>query len=335
MKKSALLCFVWLAACSSSAIEQGQANNSLTLAYNTKVNAEPISQSERIRLLDLEAYRHRTAFEPLEKKRIALQAEHDRQFAIIEKEFPACHHQNYCDSDLFHGSFEKVTRYNELVSILRRSDFALFEVEKQIKEENYRHDLVSRNIYNRYLVHEILEIPQKYPFFNRFMVQSFEVFAHKKEFTNRILQFAGKVQPKIRSDLIFSTFGQEIDDGSVLLTLDIIPFFPGHDITPPHYLLTVLINTHQLDPQLYEKNFLKDWASSLWTADRSELKKEAYCGFYAIAADSIMNQFSIAQKNACSDLRDLLHGNSRVPFAEHMSTHEWLLPLAYLELESN
>ena len=327
------LCLLSLVAC-SRVVDVNHATNELAISYDTTVNAEPLSRAERIRLLDLEAYRHRTSFDALEKKRVLLQAEHDRQFAVIEKEFPECNHQLHCNSDLFRGTIERVTKYNQLISILRQGDFELFEVMRQIKKENARHDLVDRNIYNRFLAHEILDVPQSYPFFNRFMVHSLEVFSNHQEFVNRMLQFSGDVKPKIRGDLVFTMLGQEIDDAAVFLTLDLIPFFPGSgEQRQRRYLLTVLINSHHLDPQFYEKNFIREWASTLWVADRTRLKKEAYCGFYSIAASTLLDQFSKAQHYQCDELRAILHDKTRIDFVEHMATHEWLLPIAYFEPE--
>ncbi len=90
------------------------------------------------------------------------------------------------------------------------------------------------------------------------------------------------------------------------------------------------MNTHQLDPQLYERGFQQAWARKFAQADL--LRQETYCGLYSIASPMLVGKLGPAKAKPCEDMREAIQALDANRFREASSPDNWMIPVSFRAL---
>lgn len=329
------LSLLLLAACTTP--DNDRSTNFGRLVFDTRVNVEPVDRNERTRLLQLERHRYKLAIEPLRARFAVTQAERAAYFASIEKEFPECAKQRHCSGALSKGPVNRFERYNELVTSLRRYDYLLFDLETHIDDVERNHDVSERRIYNRYLVYEMLAVKEFRPLFQRLMVHSLESFPARDVISRRLLEFTDRdLYANQIGDFDFRMLGRPVDEGAVLLTLDVEPVRTAAPANQERrFLATFLINTHQRDPQFYEKPFLREWTRLFSEPGRKGLREEAFCGLYSVAGSTLVAKMQPSKFGMCKAVRARAQSLDSQKFYDRFSGEAWLTPISFVQIVRN
>jgi hypothetical protein len=330
--KRLLPLLLFLAACTTP--DNDRATNYGRLLFDTRVNIEPVDRLERTRLLQLERHRFKLAITPLRARLKATQDERAAYFSQIEAEFPECSRQRHCVPTFSKGKVRAFERYNELVTSLRKYDYLILDLEARIEDVERNHDVNERRIYNRYLVHEMLAVAEFKPLFQRLMVHSLEAFPAQEVISRRLLDYADRdIYANQIGDYAFRMMGKPVDEAAILLALDVEPIrTDARAAEERRFLATFLVNTHQRDPQFYEKPFLREWSRLFSEPGRRALRESAFCGLYSIAGSTLAAKMQPSKIGACRLARQRMQALSAEKFYDRFPGEEWLAPISFVQI---
>jgi hypothetical protein len=306
-------------------VENDPTTNSAAALYQTRVDFMPPSRSERIAqiahedrvLADTEA-RLQGKIDTLHKEREAL-------FEQLAAKFPECRSQKHCLSFLTKGDAKKFEEFREERAVLGKVDAEIGETESTLALWRRRRDLRVRSIYNRYLVNEVLGAAKLDERIGEILVHSAEAYPDRQTLSRRLVSLAGpNIVPMMVGDLDFRMMNKPVDEAAVILTLDVRLRTGGR------YLSTLLVNTHQLDPQFYEQGFQSAWARKF--AQPDILRRETYCGVYSIASSLLLAKLGAGKAKPCAEMRENLQSLDAARYKEANRPDNWMLPVSYRAL---
>lgn len=320
---TALACMAVAGACTT--VENDPTTNSAVALYQTRVDFMPPSREERISQIAHEDRVFAEKQASLQAKMDTLHKERDALFESLAAQFPECRSQKHCLSFLTKGDTKRFEDFREARTVLGKVDAELGEAEATLEIWRRRRDLRVRSIYNRYLVKEVLGAAKVNPRIAEILVHSAEAFPDRESISRRLVSLAGPdVVPMLVGDLDFRMMNKPVDEAAVLLTLDV------RLTSGVRYLSTLLVNTHQLDPQFYERGFQQAWAKKF--AEVEVLRQETYCGIYSIASPLLLAKLGHAKAKPCQDMRETIQALDAARFAEANRPGNWMMPVSYRAL---
>lgn len=318
-----LACLVLASACTT--VENDPTTNSNAAVYQTRVDFMPPSRSERISQIAHEDRVLADKESVLEAKLETLQKEREALFENLAMKFPECRSQKHCLSFLTKGDTKRFEDFREARTALGKVDADIGETESTLALWRRRRDLRVRSIYNRYLVKEVVGAASMDNRLDSIFVHSAEAYPNRQSLSRRLISLAGPdVVPMLVGDLDFRMMNKPVDEAAILLTID-VRLKSGF-----RYLSTLLVNTHQLDPQFYEQGFQRAWAKRL--AEPEALRRETYCGIYSIANPILLAKLGPSKAKPCQDMRETIQALDAVHYREANSPDNWMLPVSYRTL---
>lgn len=298
--------------------------------FSTRVDFDPPNREQRDQFIEVDKRITSTKLKEIEAKIDGLEAERERLFVEIRDDFPECENQSHCISDLAKGSIQRFERYREIHKLIGGVDLQLAQAQLEFDAWKKRGELRERAIYNRYLVSEMLKTKGFHPNIEQILVHSLEAFPNRERLSRRLLQLIDpNLVPAIVGDLDFQMLGRPVDEAAVIATFD-VRLFAQKNIPAERFLITFLVNSHQLDPQFYEKEFLKIWSKRLAERQQRQLVDEVFCGLFSIASDTILPRLDTAKNKTCRADRQFQRGLKADRFVERTKTDLWLLPIHYV-----
>jgi len=318
----------WLVMASAcTTVESDPTTNSAAVLYRTRVDFMPPTRAERISQIAYEDRALALKEAELDAKVDTLNKEREALFEELSAKFPECRSQKHCLSFLTKGSTRKFEQFREERAVLGKVDSELAEAESTRELWRRRREIRVRAIYNRYLVREVLGAAKWDDRIDEIMVHSAEVFPDRRGLSRRLVSLAGPdIVPMLVGDLDFRMMGKPVDEAAVILTLDVrLKAEKGS-----RYLVTLLVNTHQLDPQFYEQGFEQAWARKF--AQPELLRKEIFCGIYSIASPLLLAKLGSAKAKPCEDMRESMQAKHAERYEEANHSESWMLPVSYRAL---
>ncbi len=309
-----------------------QSYASLAGGNRTRVTFAPLTREQAKRYLEAERHTFKVNTDPMLNRKTGLVAGRETRWREISKEFPDCDRQMHCLSQISRGSVQQFERFNELAKEIYAYDKEIAEIDIAVEDWQSRLDLRSRAILNRFVVHEVLQLPTVERRFQGVLVYSLESFETKRQLATRLFQSTGQnLEPRVIGDFDFRMLGRPLDEAAVIASFEVYLMPPLNDFSQPtRYVVTMLVNAQQLDLRYYDKDFLRPWAAKLSEAFQASLKEEAPCGVYAIASETFAPRISLMRPKKCVQLRNELRGNGDPDqFKNRFAQDRWIVPLAY------
>jgi hypothetical protein len=298
--------------------------------FSTRVDFEPPNQEKRDQFLEVDRRITQAKLAEIQTRIDGLDAERARLFAEIRQDFPECENQGHCISDLAKGSIKRFERYREIHKLIGGVDLQLAEVQNEFDRWKRRGELRERAIYNRYLVAEMLKTKGFHPNIENILVHSLEAFPNRESLSRRLIQLIDPwLVPAIVGDLNFQMMGKPIDEAAVIATFDVL-LFRRDNLPAERFLITFLVNSYQLDPQFYEKEFLKLWSKRLAEPGQKRLSEEVFCGLFSIASETLLPRLDAAKGKTCRAERMAQRDLQATKYLERIKTESWLLPIHYV-----
>lgn len=322
-----------LPGCTVTSVESDRTTFNVPVAVRTRVTFEPLSREKAARYMEAERHAFKVGTDPLRERLEGLRAGRKERYDEVEREFPECSKQRHCTSHLSRGSVQRFERYNELSKEVLEYDRRIVELEAAIREWERRLELRTRAIVNRFLVHEVLKLPELETRFQGLLVWSLESFDTRRQASNHLFRYTGQeMEPLVLGDLDFRMLGLPVDEAAVIATFEVYLYaLHNEPLAPTRYVVTMLVNTHQLDLRYYDKDFLREWAGRLAEPFQEQLRQEIYCSIYSIASDTLVPRLdqNRARRLKCGEKRALMRAKQGERFADRFAPGFWLLPLAY------
>jgi hypothetical protein len=334
MRNSFLVCLGGLSALLSACttVETDRTTLDIPIAIRTQVTFEPLDREKAARYLETERHAFKANTEPMLKEKTALEAGRKERFDEISREFPECGRQRHCTSHLSRGDVKRFERFNDLSKEILEYDRRIVVLEAAIRDWERRLELRSRAILNRFLVHEVLQMPEFEKRFQGVMVYSLESFDTRKQLSYHLLRYGGDANlvPAVLGDFNFRMLGRPIDEAAVIATFEVylMPLF-NEPRAPTRYVVTMLVNTFQLDLRNYDKDFMREWATKMSEPFQEALRQEVYCGMYSIASETILPRLAANKQKRCQDARMKMQALFADKFLDRFTPATWMLPLAY------
>ena len=327
-----ILCFLALAVLYSCAsVDTDRTTLSMPTLIHTRVTFEPLDRNQAQRYLESERHSYKVHTAPMVERKEGLERGREERFTEIRGEFPECDRQRHCMAHVSMGDVKRFERFSDLTKEINKYDTELVEIDTALRDWQSRLDLRSRAIINRFVVHEVLQLPTVERRFQGVQVYSLESFETRKQAAVNLMRYAPKeVQPELLGDFDFRMLGRPIDEAAVIATFDVYLMPPLNDFAQPtRYVVTMLVNTHQLDLRFYDKDFLRPWAAKFVEPYQTELKQQAYCGVYSVAGETLAPRLDILRPRHCAEQRALMRSLDAARFPDRFAPDQWMLPLAY------
>ena len=324
--------FLLLASCTT--MEADRTTLSLPKAVHTRVTFEPLDREQAQRYLLGEKQSFKVHTQPMTERRESLARGREERYAEIRREFPECGRQRHCLQHISTGDVKKFERYNDLTKELNKYDSEIIEIDTALRDWQNRLELRSRAILNRFLVHEVLQMPSVEPHLQGVLVYSLESFETRRQVGVNLMRYSSEeLEPQLLGDYDFRMLGRPVDEAAVIATFEIYLTTPRNDFNQPtRYVVTMLVNTHQLDLRFYDKDFLRPWAAKFVEAYQPTLRTEAYCGLYSIAGQTLAPRMGSQQARRCAEVRTEMRNTDAAKFPDRFTPDRWLLPLGYYPL---
>jgi len=331
MKLRFVLLATLLVSCTN--INLDKSTNYFPASIRTQIDFQPPHREERLRRIGQEQALFNRDTAPFRQEIERLTEERTNLFREVEKEFPQCRKQKHCLSQMVRQDVKRFERYNEVTVGLRNYDRQLIEQEAKLALLEYRKNMRVRALYNRYLVYEFLQLQKQSRQILNMRAHSLEAFQDRKSLSYRILRLLKDETyfPAVVGELDFQTWGKPIDEASVLATFDIV-VRDSQDPSdlPSRYLVTFLINSHQLDTQAYESHFHKAWVKLITEKEQKTLRGQVLCGGYSIASPFLAARLDPRTSRPCTERRALMQTKSFFNYEKSNPEH-WMIPVAYFK----
>lgn len=322
-----------LCGCVASSVDVDRTTLNVPVAVRTQVTFEPLTREQANRYIQGERHTYQEQTGPVRDRVESLKAGRKERYDEIEREFPECGKQRHCTSHLSRGAVARFERYNELSREILEYDRRIIELEAALAEWDRRLELRTRAIVNRFIVHEVLQIPQTVQKFQSILVWSLESFDTRRQVSYHLFRYVGQdMVPLVLGDLDFRMTGMPVDEAAVIATFEVylMPLF-NEPLAPTRYVVTMLVNTHQLDLRFYDKDFMRDWATKLAEPFQEQLREEVFCGIFSVAGETLVPRLNQnrARHLKCGDLRMAMQVQKAERFPDRFAPLHWMLPVAY------
>lgn len=322
-----------LASCAS--VESDMSSNDRLSLVRTRVDFNPITRPEREKLIQFEARALETATAPIKAELAEVAKARKARYEQIKGQFPDCEKQKHCISTLARGNVKDFERYNELTKTLRGFDLKTIELEASIRAWQNRYELRTRSINNRFLVHEILQLPKVEPRLSSVMVHSLQAFDSRRPLSERLLRLADNdAVATTWGDLNFTMLGRPVDEAAVIATFDVFlnrnPEIKDQNVGE-RFVLSFLVNSQNADSLSYDAGFLRFWAGLFVEREQRRLREKALCALYSIAGDTLVPKLSDARASSCAMERARMQS---LPKTRQFGAEEWLLPIGYFHVQA-
>jgi|GEM_PF-6790011 len=327
---ASLALFLLLSACTT--VDTDRTTLDMPVAIRTKVTFEPLNRERAERYLETERNTFRVNTEPMKKEKTALEAGRKERYDEISREFPECGRQRHCTSELSRGDVKRFERFNDLSKEILEYDRRIVVLDAAIRDWERRLELRSRAVINRFLVHEVLQLPETEKRFQGLLVYSLESFDSRKQMSYHLLRYGGNqnLVPAVLGDLNFRMLGRPIDEAAVIATFEVylMPLY-NEPLAPTRYVVTMLVNSFQLDLRYFDKDFMQAWGQKLAEPFQEALRQEVYCGMYSISSDTLLPRLAANRTKRCLGPRERMQAKYTEKFADRFDPASWMLPLAY------
>lgn len=323
-----------LSACTSPQVDRS--TNYTPAIFRTRLDFQPPNSEERDRQLGLEERDYERATAPLKDKFEGLKLERELLYTELEGAFPECKRQRHCLQFLAKGTVERFERYRPKRQQITALDREIYIVESQIAQWDRRRDLRRRALFNRYVVYELLQTREWGPDIQDVTVHSLEAYPDRRALSHRLVELTQDgLEARVLGDLQFRMLGRPVDEASVLATLD-LRFKPEKipRLGASRALITLLVNSHQVDPHQYERGFLREWTRRVGEPNRQPLLSEVFCGLYGIAGETLVARLNSSKAKPCAPLRLKLQAERAEAFSDRFDPAKWLLPIAFVQTET-
>jgi len=319
-------------------VDTDRTTMALPTAIRTQVTFEPISRENATRYIEAERHILKTNVAPMREEISGLQAGRKERYDEISREFPECGRQRHCQSRISRGNVKRFERFNDLAKEILEYDKRLVNLESSVLEWERRFDLRHRAILNRFLVHEMLQLPEFENRFQAILVYSLESFDTRKQLSQHLLRYSGDEElfATMLGDLNFRMLGRPVDEAAVIATFEVY-LMPRYDEprAPTRYVISMLVNTHQLDLRHYDKDFVKEWSAKLVEPFQEVLRQDVYCGMYSIASETLLPKLDGRKKlKSCVGRRVRMQAKEADQFKDRFHPGASMLPLAYFPMAS-
>lgn len=305
-------------------------------ALRTHITFEPLNREKANRYIEMERHVHKQNTESLREELAGLQAGRKERYEEISREFPECRRQRHCQSQLSRGSVKRFERFNDLAKELLEYDKRIVVLEASLNDWDRRLELRTRAILNRFVVHEVLQIPANVNSFQGIMAYSLESFDTRKQMSQHLLRYAGNnnLVASVVGDLDFRMFGLPVDEAAVIATFEVylLPIYRERE-APTRYVVTMLVNTHQLDLRFYDKDFMRSWGAKLAEPFQEALRREVFCAMYSISGKTLLPRLATGLAERCEPARLRLQPKDGNSFENRFPPDSWMLPLAYFPIK--
>ncbi len=325
-----LTAFSCLVGCSVAQTDPN--NRAWETVLRTKLTFEPLDRERARAYIESERHAYQKATVGLRERIQGLENGRGERYGQISREFPECDRQKHCLSRLSKGDVKRFERYTELAKEIHTYDAELVELRANLQDWTHRFELRQRAILNRFLVHEVLRLPSIEKRLQGVLVYSLENFATRRQLSQALLASANIV-PKFYGDYDFRMLGRPVDEAAVIATFEVyLAATPAQPEAPSRYVVSLLVNTHQLDLREYDHDFLKAWGAQLAEPYQKKIQQEVYCGLYSIAGKTLAAQFEALRIRTCGDVRNSMLGLDAQRFADRFAPEKWMLPISYFAM---
>ncbi len=305
------------------------------ISVRTQVTFEPLSRESATRYIETEKHVFKKNIDPMREEKAALEAGRKERYDEISREFPECGRQRHCQSNLSRGNVKRFERFNDLNKEILEYDRRIVALEASIRDWERRLELRTRAIINRFVVHEVLQLPSLEKRFQGILVYSLESFDTRKQMSYHLMRYGGSdnLVPTVLGDLDFRMLGRPVDEAAVIATFEVylMPLY-NEPKAPTRYVVTMLVNTHQLDLRHYDKDFMRDWSAVLAEPFQEELRSQVFCGMYSISSRTLIPRLSANRTKRCEGPRDRMQAKYSEKFRDRFPPNSWMLPLAYFPM---
>lgn len=322
-----------LSSCSST--QTDPSTHSWESVLRTRLTFEPLDREKARAYIESERHTYQQNTVKLKERIQGLENGRAERYGEISREFPECKRQKHCMSALSKGDIKRFERYTELAKEINAYDSELVDLKATVQDWTYRFELRQRAILNRHLVHEILQLPSVEKRLQGILAYSLESFGTRRQLSQRLLGYAGEsIVPKFYGDYDFRMLGKPVDEAAVIASFEVyLTPSPDEPEAPNRYVITLLINTHQLDLREYDQDFLKTWGASFAEPFQKKLLQEAFCGMYSIANKTLVPQFDPARPRHCAAARSDMLGADAQKFLDRFAPERWMVPIAYFAMD--
>ncbi len=327
--RSVLAVFLLLSACST--IDRDPTTSYFPAAIHTQVTFEPLDLGQAQSYIETERHLFKTNTDPLRERVAGLEKGREERYKEIHLEFPQCDRQKHCLSHISRGDVKHFERFSDLAKEIHAYDQQIVELEATIHDWAYRFELRQRAILNRYLVHEVLQIASSEQGIQKILAYSLESFDTRRQASLYLMRFAGNdVVPTIMGDLNFRMLSQPIDQAAVVATFEVNLLASANEENAPNrYLVSILVNTHQLDLHFYNEGFLRSWAAKLSEPYQVQLRQQVLCSLYSIANETLAPRLDSSRPMRCARARSEMQSLDANRMGDRFPPERWMLPLAY------
>lgn len=322
--------FLFLPACAASVAERDVSTNFSQAVYQTRIDFQPLAPGER----DLQWAVEDKFFErnsaPLREKLDAVAGERDALYAQLAEIFPHCQRERHCLASVVRAGADRLEKAVAARRELLVLDGRGVELEAEIKLLERRRELRRRAIFNRYLVHELLQVSKAGGDIQSVTAHSLEAFPLRRPLLERLAWMAEPTGgPALYGDLQFRMMSQAVDEAAVLATFD-VQLAPGRVPAgvASRMLVTFLVNAHQLDPHRYTAGFQRAWAQRFGASSRRQLVEGVFCNLYAIAGETLAARMGAAKAKTCAPQRIQQQARGSAVFQQRQDPGYWILPIA-------
>jgi hypothetical protein len=316
-------------------VENDPSTNFKIPLLRTQIDFQPPDSGERIRLIARETKIYEKRLAELEDRQGGLDAKREILFQEISQFFPECKRQRHCLAAVAKGTTARFERYQEISKSLVELDRQVVVVDSELALWKRRYELRVRSLYNRYLAHELLRLPDLNPKIRQITAHSLEALPDRRSITYRLLQLADPLfVPEVVGDLQFRMMNRPVDQAAILATFDVRLEEKTSGSAPNRYLVTFLINTYQQDPQFYEKDFLREWSRLLSEPGQAELKRQTFCGIYSLAGPTLAPKLSVAKAKNCAETRLRHETVQEGKFDDRFEPSNWIIPLTFTRADA-
>jgi hypothetical protein len=302
-------------------------------AVHTRITFEPLDRDQAQHYLQAERQNYKVYTDPMFERKAGLERGRDERYEELRAEFPECTRQRHCMQHVSMGDVKKFERYNDITKEINAYDVQLVELDTALRDWKARLELRTRAILNRFLVHEVMQLPTYEKHFQGILPYSLEHFESRRQLSLDLLRYAPngeRLEPQFLGDYDFRMLGRPVDEAAVVATFEVYLAPPLNELDQPtRYVVSMLINTHQLDLRFYDKDFLRAWSDKFIEPFQKELKLEAYCGVYSIAGNTLAPRLDLSRVKDCAPYRAEMRSLDATRFPDRFSPDRWLVPLAY------
>lgn len=320
-------------ACTS--VESDRTTNFSQQVFNTRVDATTLNRKELNEALLIQNYFYKKKSDPLTKELEQLQLQRKPLFDQLMARYPECKRQKYCASGLTQISVKRIEEYHRESKRLKYIDFQIVDKETQLADLKEQHEIGVRRLYNRFLAGELSKVKEFQPRIKNVYLHALQLFNNRGSISRKLLTYTDQeiVMPQV-SDLNFRMLGKPVDEAAILLTLDVyLEETLLKPTDPSRYLVTLLVNTHQIDAMEYETGYLKEWAKQLASPGLEQLKQNVFCGLYTIASPSMASKMQLSKLAYCRWQRDEMQQLNADQFTHRFPPERWIMPIAFVPME--